>query len=65
MAFTNKGKMYRLLVDNIPVGTNVSKGVRIGTLINMEADEKVIAATSLNRGSDAEYTIILHKEWFN
>ena len=61
MAFTNKGKMYRLLVDNIPVGTNVSKGVRIGTLINMEADEKVIAATSLNRGSDAEYVLFFTK----
>ena len=61
MAFTNKGKMYRLLVDNIPIGTNVSKGVRIGTLINMEADEKVIAATSLNRGSDAEYVLFFTK----
>ena len=40
MAFTNKGKMFRLLVDNIPTGTNASKGVRIGTLINMEIDEK-------------------------
>lgn len=62
MAFTNKGKMYRLLVDNIPIGTNVSKGVRIGTLINMEADEKVIAATSLNRGSDAEYVLFFTKK---
>lgn len=61
MAFTNKGKMYRLLVDNIPIGTNVSKGVRIGTLINMDADEKVIAATSLNRGSDAEYVLFFTK----
>lgn len=61
MAFTNKGKMYRLLVDNIPIGTNVSKGVRIGTLINMEVDEKVIAATSLNRGSDAEYVLFFTK----
>ena len=61
MAFTNKGKMYRLLVDNIPIGTNVSKGVRIGTLINMEADEKVVAATSLNRGSDAEYVLFFTK----
>ena len=62
MAFTNKGKMYRLLVDNIPIGTNISKGVRIGTLINMEADEKVIAATSLNRGSDAEYVLFFTKK---
>ena len=25
MIFTNKGRMYRLLVNDIPVGTNVSK----------------------------------------
>lgn len=62
MAFTNKGKMYRLLVDNIPVGTNVSKGTRIGTLIAMDADERVIAATSLNRGSTAEYVVFFTKK---
>ena len=61
MAFTNKGKMYRLLVDNIPVGTNISKGVRIGTLINMEPTEKVIAVTSLHRASDAEYVLFITK----
>lgn len=49
MIFTDKGKMYRLLVDGVPVGTNASKGVRINTLVNMELDEKVIAATSLYR----------------
>ena len=62
MAFTNKGKMYRLLVDNIPVGTNASKGVRIGTLINMEANEKVIAITSLHRKTDAEYVLFVTKQ---
>ena len=53
--------MYRLLVDNIPVGTNVSKGVRIGTLINMDATEKVIAVTSLHRKTDAEYVLFITK----
>ena len=62
MAFTNKGKMYRLLVDNIPVGTNASKGVRIGTLINMEPGEKVIAATSLHRNTNAEYVLFITKQ---
>ena len=62
MAFTNKGKMYRLLVDHVPVGTNASKGVRIGTLINMELDEKVIAITSLHRKTDAEYVLFITKQ---
>ena len=61
MAFTNKGKMYRLLVDHIPVGTNASKGVRIGTLINMDSNEKVIAVTSLHRQTDAQYVVFITK----
>ena len=59
MVFTNKGKMYKLLVDNVPVGTNASKGVRINTLINMEPNEKVAAITSLYRQTDAEYVIFV------
>lgn len=62
MAFTDKGRMYRLLVDNIPVGTNVSKGVGIDTLINLEPMEKVVAVTSLNRTTDAEYVIFFTKK---
>jgi DNA gyrase subunit A len=61
MIFTNKGKMYRLLVDNVPVGTNASKGVRIGTLINMEPDEKVAAITSLYRKTNAEFVLFFTK----
>ena len=61
MVFTNKGKMYRLLVDNVPAGTNASKGVRIGTLINMEPDEKVAAITSLYRKTNAEYVLFFTK----
>ena len=62
MVFTDKGKMYRLLVDEIPVGTNASKGVRLGTLINMEPDEKVAAVTSLYRESNAEYVVFFTKK---
>ena len=61
MIFTNKGKMYRLLVENVPVGTNASKGVRLGTLVNMESDEKVIAVTSLHRQTDAKYVVFITK----
>ena len=62
MVFTDKGKMYRLLVDEIPVGTNASKGVRLGTLINMEPDEKVAAVTSLYRETNAEYVVFFTKK---
>ena len=62
MFFTDKGKMYRLLVDKVPTGTNASKGGRIGALINLEADEKVVAMTSLYRKSQAEYVIFITKQ---
>lgn len=62
MVFTDKGKMYRILVDNLPVGTNTSKGVRINTLVNMEAGEKVIAITSLYRKTDAKYVVFITKQ---
>jgi DNA gyrase subunit A len=54
--------MFKLLVDNVPVGTNVSKGIKVNTIINMEADEKVIAITSLHRESNAEYVVFFTKK---
>ena len=62
MVFTNKGKMYKLLVDNIPAGTNASKGTGIASLIKIEPDERVIAITSLSRQTDAKYVIFITKK---
>lgn len=59
MIFTNKGKMYKLLVDTIPTGTNTSKGIGIGTLINLELDEKVIAINSLSRKDTSKYVVFM------
>lgn len=62
MIFTNFGKMYRLLVDRIPVGTNVSKGVSIKTLIDMEAGEEAATMYSIYRDTDAKYVIFTTKK---
>lgn len=62
MVFTNKGKMYRLVVDKIPVGTNSSKGQLLSTLINMDADEHVAAVTSLHRQTNVEYVLFFTKQ---
>lgn len=62
MVFTSKGKMYKILVDNIPAGTNVSKGVPLTTLINCGNDESIVAVTSLNRKTDAEYVVFITKK---
>lgn len=60
--FTNKGKMYKILVDNIPVGTNSSKGTNIRNLINLEPQEEVIAVSSLDRKSENKYVIFITKK---
>ena len=62
MIFTDKGKMYRLLVDNVPVGTNTSKGVQISSIIKMEPGEQISAITSLYRKSQAKYVIFITKQ---
>ena len=62
MLFTNKGKMYKLLVDNIPEGTNSSKGVAINNLIKLDPQEKVIAISSFERETDAQYVIFITKK---
>lgn len=61
MIFTNKGKMYRLLVDNIPVGTNVSQGTNIKTLVPMEPGEEPATIYSIYRETDAKYVLFATK----
>ena len=61
MVFTNKGKMYRILVDDIPVGTNASKGVLVQTLVEMEPDEKPTLIYSMYYETDAKYVFFTTK----
>ena len=55
MIFSNKGKMYRLLVNDVPVGTNVSKGQSVKSLVNMEIDEEPVIIYSIYRDTDAQF----------
>lgn len=61
MIFSNKGKMYRLLVNDIPVGTNVSKGQSIKSLINMEINEEPAVMYSIYRDTDAKFVLFVTK----
>ena len=61
MIFTNQGNMYRLLVNDIPEGTNSSKGQLIKTLIEMLPDEKPEIIYSIYRDTDAKYVIFITK----
>lgn len=62
LLFTSKGKMYKLFIDNIPTGTNASKGINVNNLVNMESDEKIVAATSLHHKTDAKYVVFFTKK---
>lgn len=61
MIFTDKGKMYRLLVNDIPVGTNITKGQSIKSLIAMENDEEPVIIYSIYRDTDAQYVLFVTK----
>ena len=61
MFFTTKGKMYRTIADNIPTGTNITKGIPVNSLIKLDKNEKVIAITSLHRKSTPKYVIFVTK----
>ena len=61
MIFSDKGKMYRLLVNDVPVGTNVSKGQAIKSLINMDMDEQLAVMYTIYRDTDAAYVLFVTK----
>ena len=61
MVFTTHGNMYRLLVDNIPSGTNASKGTPIKTLIEMKQGEEPTIIYSIYKDTDAKYVIFVTK----
>ena len=51
LSFTNKGKVYRIGVDQIPEGTAATRGVGISTLTEMDPGESVVAVASVGRNS--------------
>ena len=61
MIFSNKGKMYRLLVNDVPVGTNVSKGQSVKSLVNMDINEEPAVIYSIYRDTDAAYVLFITK----
>ena len=61
LAFSNLGKMYKILVDNIPAGTTSTKGQNISGLINLEYGEKIITITNLNKEKQAPYVVFFTK----
>lgn len=55
LLFTEKGKCFWLKVYEIPEGTKTSKGRAIQNLLNIEADDQVLAYINVKTLSDADY----------
>ena len=61
MVFTNKGNMYRLIVNEIPEGNNTSKGMPVNALIEMETGEYPVTIYSIYRDTSAKYAMFVTK----
>lgn len=49
MVFSSFGKVYRLAVNDVPVGTNATRGTSIETLVAMDVGEKFVTLASVDR----------------
>lgn len=49
MVFSSFGKVYRLAVNDVPVGTNATRGTSIETLVAMDTGEKFVTLASVDR----------------
>lgn len=64
MIFTALGKMYKLVVDQVPTGTNSSRGVSAHSLVKMEAHDRVIAITSMKRETLSKYVVAISEKGY-
>ncbi len=62
MVFSSSGKMYRILVDNIPEGTNTSIGTPLSAIIQFEDNEVPMAYTTLTRDTDKKFIFFATKK---
>ncbi len=49
MAFTNKGKVYRMKGYNVPAASRTAKGIPVVNLLSLDKDEKVKALVAIKR----------------
>ena len=62
LIFTSEGRMFRMLVDNVPAGTNASRGINLATLLKLNPNEKIMYVTSQFRETDAKYVVFFTKQ---
>ncbi len=61
MIFTNQGRMYRLLVNDIPEGNNSAKGTSIKSLVAMETGENPTIIYSIYRDTTDNFVLFVTK----
>ena len=59
LIFTDKGMLYRLLVNDIPIGNNSAKGTSLKALVEMDSDENVETIYSVYRNTDAQFVVFV------
>ena len=59
MVFSSFGKVYKLAVNDIPVGTNATRGISIETLVSMGVGEKFVTVASVARSAEQSHFV-----WF-
>ena len=59
MVFSSFGKVYKLAVNDIPVGTNATRGTSIETLVSMGVGEKFVTVASVARSAEQSHFV-----WF-
>lgn len=59
LAFSSTGKVYRIVVDTIPTGTNTSAGVAINTLIPLAENETIQVIYSMSIGTPHKYLLFV------
>ncbi len=60
--FTSVGKVYRLKVHEIPLGSRTSKGRAVVNLLPLRSDERIKAVISTRDYSDARYLLMATRE---
>ena len=64
LAFSDKGKLYKISVKDIPVGNNDTKGIYINNLISLDADESITLIYSLYHNTDAKYVLFMSEKGY-
>ena len=60
--FTNKGRLYRLKVYQIPDASRTARGTAIVNLLQLQADEKVTAMISYRKKGGAKYLFMATRQ---